>query len=85
MRAANRQVYEKLSDEQQIYGLIVAAALKDLNIFAFLWEESGLAQHFGLAHLSLIIKQLLHSKWSAGLDFLFQSQATKQMILPLSS
>lgn len=52
--------------------------------FRYLWEQFG-SQFWVIDHFRCVIKQLIYQEWSLGIDMLFQSEVTQQMVKGLTS
>lgn len=76
--------FHQLSEEQITYSLLIACANEDEMMVQYLWDHVG-KYYWVLGQFRCIMKQLIHQKWFLGINMIFQSEVTQQMVKCLSS
>ena len=76
--------FQELNEECQSYGLLIACVNTDLEMLEYLWEEIG-TYVWTVTNFECVMKQITSQKWVDDIEFIMQSQVTKQMVLSLQS
>lgn len=74
----------ELSDEEASYALLVACSNEDLLMLRYLWETYG-PLYWNMAIFKCLMKQLTSQRWTAGINMIFSSEVTQQMVKCLNS
>ena len=76
--------HTQLSIEELSYGLLVACANEDFDMLRYLWENFG-TNFWELDHLKCIMKQLIHQGAENGINMIFESEVTHQIVKSMAS
>ena len=69
-------MFNELQSEETTYSLLIACSNQDLLMFRYLWETYA-PLFWDLSNFKVVMKQLIHQRWKAAIEYLFESEVTQ--------